>query len=73
MTPCGTKTFILTRLVHRKVQGLDGPLQRSLKVNSDQVAAMSPDMDLHERPYVTLNQLFAESGIVTPHCTRLIS
>ena len=45
----------------------------TMKVNSDQVAAMSPDMDLRKRPYVTLNQLFAESGIVTSHCTRLIS
>ena len=53
--------------VHWEVQGVYGPLQRSLKVNPNQVATQSLDVYLHKGPYVTLDKLLAESGIITPH------
>ena len=52
-----------------EVQGMDGPLQSSLKVNPNQVTTDSLDVYLNEGPNVTLNKLFAESSIITPYST----
>ena len=41
--------------VHWEVQCMDGPLQGRLKVNPDQVVTMSFDVNLNERPNLTLN------------------
>ena len=46
---------VIMRSVHWEVQCVDGPLQGRLKVNPDQVATMSFDVNLNERPNLTLN------------------